>query len=179
MNRRRHTCRFVAVVGSALAFNRAISHAGGLVHPQIHLRGEVGGFNYVVACRASLLIRADANQFVPGAFRVLLARLDQENVVGGFGVTQVGWFLPNLTTFSNPIDIGSAAMAYARRQPKLKAVYVVAPARGLMTNVVDFVVRNLPGLDVRMVASPDRVTDLLRSRDPELPPSWFDLPLVP
>jgi hypothetical protein len=148
------------------------------VPPQIHTQGDIGGFRYVVACRASLIIRADADHFVPGAFRVLLARLDQENVVGGFGVSQVGWFLPNLTTFSNPIDIGSAAMSYARRQPRLKAVYVVAPARGLMTNVVDFVVRNLPGLDVRMVASPERVTDLLRARDPELPQQWYDLPLA-
>jgi hypothetical protein len=141
----------------------------------IHHRGEAGDFAFALLGRGTLLVRADTDRFPPGSYRALLSRVDQERAARSLIVEQAAFYLPKLTSFSNPLDIGGAAVSYARRHPELKGVYVVAPQRGLISLVIDMVVRSVPGLDARFLRNPMAALPFLRRREPDLPSAWHEL----
>ena len=143
------------------------------------LSGEIAGFRFARLGRTTLAVRGDEARFVPGSYRVLLARIESDLVRTRHAPEQAVFYLPELVGMTNPFDIGGAAASYAQRHPELKAVYIVAPKRGVITVVVDAFARVLPGFDVRLFRGVDEATRALRSRDVELPLDWPDrLPVV-
>lgn len=143
----------------------------------IQHRGRAGDFDFAFVGRHTLCVRSDRDRFIPGSFRALLSRIEQDEAHQGFTAIQGAFYLPHLTSFNNPLDIGTAAISYARRHPQLKAVYVVAPQRGLVSLVIDMAVRHLPGLDTRFLRDPAAALPLLRPREPDLPAPWHELAL--
>ncbi|MCC6648441.1 MAG: hypothetical protein IT374_23085 [Polyangiaceae bacterium] len=136
------------------------------------LIGEVAGFRFARLGRTTLVIRGDAARFVPGSYRVLLARIEGALVRTRLAPEQAVFYLPELIGMNNPFDIGGAAASYAQRHPELKSVYVVAPKRGAITVVIDAFARALPSFDVRLFREVDEATRALRARDVELPLDW-------
>ncbi len=136
------------------------------------LAGEIAGFRFAQLGRTTLAIRGDLSRFVPGSYRVLLARIERALVHTRLAPAQAVFYLPELIGMSNPFDIGGAAASYAQRHPELKSVYIVAPKRGAVTVVVDAFARVLPGFDVRLLRDVDEATRALRVRDVELPLDW-------
>lgn len=136
--------------------------------------GEVADFRFAVLGAKTLVIRGDRARFVPGSYRVLLARVELDLSSVGVFPEQAAFYLPELDGLQNPFDIGSAAVSYANRHPELKSVFVVAPKRGLVTIVMDAIVRSLPGFDTRLLRDPAEATRLLRLRDHELPLDWHE-----
>jgi hypothetical protein len=153
-----------------------MAYDGAAMPISVHRHGTVVDFEYSFVGRGTLLARCDKAEIVSGSYRVLLSRLDAEEARFSLQINQVVWYVPNLTSFRNPLDIGSAAVSYARRHPAIKAMYTVAPQGGLVAIAADVVIRSLPGIDARMLRDPTVLTPLLRRREPDLPHDWHELP---
>ena len=142
----------------------------------VHHQAEVADFAFVVVGAGTVVVRADRERLAPGSYRAFLSRLEQDVARLKLPFCQAAMYLPNVNTFSNPIDIAGAAISFARRHRELRAVYTVAPQGGLVALVVDTAMRSLPGLEQRILRDPAAAVPLLRKREPDLPFAWQDLP---
>lgn len=141
-------------------------------------RASVADFDFVVLGNGTVLVRGDRERFVSGSYRAFLSRVEADLASLKLPLCQAATYLPNLTTVSNPIDIGGAAISFARRHPELKAVYTIAPRSGLVGLVVDTAIRHLPGLEQRFLRDAAAAVPLLRKREPDLPFDWQALPIA-
>jgi hypothetical protein len=144
----------------------------------IHVRGSAGGYDYVLAGRCTAIVHSPLASFVPGAFRTLLARTEQEvaQAPQGFRLVQAAFLLPALQKTNDPFDLATAGIAYLRRHPELEAHYTLTPASSLLRIAIDIGLRAFPRFDARLLAHRDEVGRLLRKREPDLPAAWYDLP---
>lgn len=145
----------------------------------VHHRGHAAGFDFAAVGRGTLVVRCDRDRLLPGSFRNLLLRVEQDEARFPGPIVQAAFYLPHLTSFHNPLDIAGAAASFARRHAELRAVYVVAPQRGLVSVVIDTAARSLPGLETRFLRDPAAAVTLLRPREPDLPAAWHELTAEP
>lgn len=145
----------------------------------VHVHAEAGGFEYVIVGRGSAFVSFPGERATPAGVRALLAASERDQIRLGVPLVQVAWYMPKLTWFDDPIDVGRAIVSYLRRHPLLVASWVICPEAGLVSMVVDIVGKAVPGLRLSMAATPAEVLTSLRVLEPDVPAAWHELSAFP
>ena len=145
----------------------------------VHVHTRAGGFDYVIVGNGTAFVSFTGERAPAAGIRALLASSEREQVRIGTPLVQVAWYLPRLSRFDDPIDVGGALISYLRRHPMLTASYVVCPEAGLVGMVVDIVGKAVPRLKLSMMNTPDEALTELRRLEPDVPAAWHDLSAFP
>lgn len=145
----------------------------------VHAHATAGGFDYVIAGRGTACVAFTGERAPAAGFRVLLASTERDQIHLGLPLVQVAWYLPRLTMFDDPLDVGAAIVSYLRRHPQLLASWVVCPQGGLVPMVVELVSKAVPRLRLSLAPSPAEVLTQLRALEPDVPAAWHELSAYP